>query len=101
MANRVPARLTEPGEMFFHAQQDAAGSRPRGVTLLLDIRPAGLTHGGGLQQRRTALVMEILEMRFDAFGEKISLPSRGVTELCHVVRTSRYDPNKLPESRGS
>ena len=101
MADRVPARLTERREMFFHAQQDAAGSRPRGVTLLLDIRPAGLTHGGGLQQRRPALFMEILEMRFDAFGEKTSLRSRGVTELCHIVRTSRYDPNKLPESRGS
>ena len=101
MVYRVPARLTERCEMFFHAQQDAAGSRPRGVTLLLDIRPAGLTHGGGLHQRRPALFMEILEMRFDAFGEKTSLRSRGVTELCHIVRTSRYDPNKLPERRGA
>ena len=75
MADRVPARLTERSEMFFHAQQDAAGSRPRGLALLLDICPAGFTHGGGLQQRRPALVMEILEMRFDAFDERISLRS--------------------------
>ena len=86
--------------MFFHAQQDAASSRPRSVTLLFDIRPAGFTHGGGLQQRRPALFMEILEMRFDAFGEKILLLSCGVTELCHVARASRYDRNILPESRG-
>jgi hypothetical protein len=99
MADRVPARLTERGEMFFHAQQDAAGSRPRGVALLLDICPAGFTHGGGLHQRRPALFMKILEMRFDAFGEKTSLRSCGVTELCHVVGASRYDRNKLPESR--
>jgi len=100
VAYGVPAGLTERGEMSFHAQQDAAGSRPRSVTLLLDVRPAGFTHGGGLHQRLPALFMEILEMRFDAFGEKISLRSCGVTELCHVARASRNDRNILPESRG-
>jgi hypothetical protein len=99
VADRVPAGLTERREMFFHAQQDAAGSWPRGVTLLLDIRVAGFTHGGGLQQRRPALFVEIPEMRFDAFSEKILLRSCGVTELCHVARASRYDRNILPESR--
>jgi hypothetical protein len=99
VADRVPAGLTERREMFFHAQQDAAGSWRRGVTLLLDIRVAGFTHGGGLQQRRPALFVEIPEMRFDAFSEKILLQSCGVTELCHVARASRYDRNILPESR--
>src|ERR1700745_713664 len=43
--------------------------------------------------------MEILEMRLDAFGEKISLRLCGVTELCHVAGASRYDHDILPESR--
>ncbi|HET8918771.1 MAG TPA: hypothetical protein VFN27_03735 [Xanthobacteraceae bacterium] len=100
MANGVFAGLTERSEMFFHAQQDATGSRSRGGTLLLDIRLAGFTHGGGFHQRRPTLFMEILEMRLDAFGEKISLRLRGVTELCHVAGANRYDRNILPESRG-
>jgi hypothetical protein len=62
VADSVPAGLTERSEMFFHAQQDATGSRSGGGTLLLDVCPAGFTHSGGLQQRRPALFMEILEM---------------------------------------
>jgi hypothetical protein len=100
MADRVLAGLTERSEMSFHAQQNAAGARPRGVTVLREIRPAGFTHGGGLQQRRPALLMEVLEMRFDAFGERILLRTRGATEFCHVARTIGYDRSKLPESRG-
>ena len=99
MTDRVPAGLSERSEMFFHAQQDATGSWSHSRTSLLDIRFAGVTDGGGLHQRRSALLMEILEMRFDAFGEKISLRSCGVAELCHVARASRYDRNILPESR--
>jgi hypothetical protein len=65
-ANRVLARLPERCEVFFHAEQDAAGARPRARTLLLNIRLAGFTHGGGLHQRPPAAFMEILEMRLDA-----------------------------------
>ena len=85
--------------MFFHAQQDATGSRSLCRTLLRDIRVAGLTHGGGLHQRCAALFMEVLEMRLDAFCEKISLRLYGMTKLCHVVRASRYDRDILRESR--
>jgi hypothetical protein len=98
VADRVLAGLTERNEMFFHAQQDATGSRSRGRTLPLDIRLAGFTHGGGLHQRRPALFTEILQMRLDAFGERITLRLRGRTELCHVARASRYDRDILPES---
>jgi hypothetical protein len=48
VADRVLAGLTERGEMFSYALQDAAGSWPRFGTLLLDIRVASFTHGGGL-----------------------------------------------------
>jgi len=86
--------------MFFHAQDNPTGSRPRAGTLLLDVRLAGFTHAGGLHQRRPALVMEILEMRLDAFSEKIMLSFCGVTEFCHVSGTSPNDRRILPESRG-
>jgi hypothetical protein len=76
--------------MFSHAHQDATGSRTYCATSLLDIRHASFTHGGGLHQRRPALFMEILEMRLDTFGERITLRSRGLTELSHVARTSCY-----------
>lgn len=86
--------------MFFHAQQDATGSWSRCGTLLRDIRVAGFTHGSGLHQCRPALFMEILEMRLDAFCEKISLRLRGVTKPCHVARASLYDRDILPGVRG-
>jgi hypothetical protein len=86
--------------MLFHTQQDATGSRSRCGTLPLDIRVAGLSHGGSLQQRRSALFTEILEMHLDAFRKKISLRLRRVTKLCHVARASRYDRGVLPERRG-
>ena len=70
--------------MFFHAQYDPTGSRPGAGTLLLDVHLAGFTHSGGLHQRRPALFMEVLEMRLDAFSEKIMLRFCGVTEFCHV-----------------
>jgi hypothetical protein len=100
VADRVPAGLTECREIFFHAQQYATGSRSRGAALLRDVGLAGFTHGGGLYERRPVLFMEILEMRLDAFGEKILLWLCGMTELCHVAGTGGYDCAILRESRG-
>ena len=59
--------------MFFHAHQDPAGSRSRRGTVLVDIRPAGFTYGGSPHERRLVLLMEILEMRLNTFGESIAL----------------------------
>jgi hypothetical protein len=70
----------------------------RGVTMLRDIRVASFTHGGGLQQRCPALFTEILEIPLDAFDKRITLRLRGVTEICHVARASRYDSDVLSES---
>jgi hypothetical protein len=86
--------------MFFHAQYDPTGSRPGAGTLLLDVHLAGFTHSGGLHQRRPALFMEVLEMRLDAFSEKIMLRFCGVTEFCHVSGTSPNDCRILRESGG-
>jgi len=100
VGDRVLAGLTERGEMFFHADQDATGSRSRVGTLSFDIRVARLAHGSGLYQRRPALFMKILEMGIDTFDERITLGLRSLTELRHVARTSRYDRHILCESGG-
>ena len=86
--------------MFFHAQQNATGSKSHGRTLLLDVRLARFAHGGGSQQRRPAPFIEILEMRLDAFREKVSLRLCGVTKLSHVGRASRYGRDILPGAGG-
>ena len=99
MADRILAGLTERGEMFFRAYQDPAGSRSRRGTVLVDIRLAGFTHGGGPHQRRLALFMEILEMRFNASGKSIALRLSGLAVFRHLARTSRYDLNVLREGR--
>ena len=52
MADRILAGRAERGEMFFRAHQDPAGSRSCRGTVLVDIRLAGFTHGGGSHQRR-------------------------------------------------
>ena len=93
MADCILAGLTERGEMLFHAHQDSAGSRSCRGTVLLDIRLAGFTHGGGPHQRCLALFMEILEMRLNTFGESITLRLRGLAEFRRVARTGRYDRN--------
>jgi hypothetical protein len=100
VGDRVLAGLTERGEMFFHADQDATGSRSRIGTLLPDIPVARLAHCRGLHQRRPALFMKILEMCIDTFDERITLGLRSPTELRHVTRTSRYDRHILCESGG-
>jgi hypothetical protein len=66
VADRVLAELPKRSEVFFNTLQYAPGSRPHRGTLLLDVRPAGLTDDGGLHQHRPALFVEILEMRLDA-----------------------------------
>ena len=86
--------------MFFRAHQDSAGSRSCRGTVLLDIRLAGFTHGGGPHQRCLALFMEILEMRLNTFGESIALRLRGLAEFRRVARTVRYDRNVLREGDG-
>jgi len=75
--------------MFFRAHQDPAGSRSCRGTVLVDIRLAGFTHGGGSHQRRLALLMEILEMRLNTFGASIALRLRGLAEFRRVAHTSR------------
>ena len=96
MANRVLTGLTERSETFFHAQQNATGSRSLGRALLLDVRFAGFAHGGGSYQRRPAPFIEILKMRLDAFREQVSVRMCGVTKLCHVARASCYGGDILP-----
>jgi hypothetical protein len=100
VADRIPAGLTERGKVLFRAHQDPTGSRSRRGTVLVDIRLAGFAHGGGPHQRRLALLMEILEMRLNTFGESIALRLCGLAEFRRVARASRYDRNVLREGRG-
>jgi hypothetical protein len=99
-ANRVLAGLPERREVFSHAEEDAAGARAYARTLLLNIRLAGFTHGGGLHQRASAAFMEVLEMRLDTLCEEISLRLRVIAEPCHVSRASRNHRDILREGRG-
>jgi hypothetical protein len=99
-ANLVLAGLPERCEVFFHAEEDAAGARARVGTLLFNIRLAGFTYGRGLYERAPAAFMEVPEMRLDARREEILRRLCGVAEPCHVPRASRDDGDILRESRG-
>jgi len=89
-ADSIFAGLAQVGEVFFDAQQNAAGGGFDGRTPRLDIRRAGFALRGDLHERCLAWPREISEVRLYALDQPIPSRLRWSAMPDHVS-TARLD----------
>ena len=91
MANRFLALLAHGGEVLFDTQKNTPCARLCGGTVLLDVHFTGFAHRGDPHEGCLARLAEIIEMRLNAFGERIRSPLASSTKLHDVPSASLYD----------